>query len=361
MDNLNSLKNELKSTRELKAIVSTMKTLAMANVKKYQKIGVNILKYKSNVDMGLQAILEQHPILLEQMGNAENPGYFGERSGVSPASRHLIIVIGSNQGLCGRFNDRVVDFFLENTKKIQLTRLDSRQIGRDNHWNRKNEQESQDGNQVEQSGQDGQNGQNGWNSQSNVHKPFGNANSLITIGDRINSLIEARKIYVNRHFPTASSPTRVFELIGEIFELMERDITSQTRVLIFYTKYLGGDRMAMTMKRIFPLEKSYFEKLKDKPWPTNNIPHWRLDTVRLISDFIKQYLFASVYSILLSSLTAEQFSRAQTLQRAEDNILDKITKLDLQCNQLRQSMITSELLDTVGGLKALEKGNFSLR
>ena len=67
MDSLDSLKNSLESAKNLQGVVSTMKSIAVVNIKKYEKVALNLLKYRSNIDLGLQAILEQ--VLDEQLPN----------------------------------------------------------------------------------------------------------------------------------------------------------------------------------------------------------------------------------------------------------------------------------------------------
>ena len=64
METLDGLKKELDSTKSLQGIVSTMKSIAVVNIKKYEKIAYNIVKYQSNIDLAMQAILSQNPNLI---------------------------------------------------------------------------------------------------------------------------------------------------------------------------------------------------------------------------------------------------------------------------------------------------------
>lgn len=298
MENLDSLKKELKSTQELKEAVSTMKALAAANIKKYEKIVANVIKYQSNIDLGIQAILKQHPDILSYIDYIEN-SYSKQENG-----QNVLIVVGSNNGLCGRFNDRITDFFIENT-------------------------------QLEQN------------------------RFIITIGDRINLLVASKKFLIDKHFPVPNSHKQILNLVDELFEIIEKKLIKKNlaKVSIYFTSYNSKNKEALTKKKVLPLEKKYFEKLKNKQWPTNNIPFWRIEEKKLTSDFIQQYIFVSIYLSIVSSMAAEQFSRLTTLQRAEQNIKERLAELKLKYNQTRQNMITSELLDTIAGLKSLEHSN----
>lgn len=298
MENLDSLKKELKSTQELKEAVSTMKALAAANIKKYEKIVANVIKYQSNIDLGIQAILKQHPDILSYIDYIEN-SYSKQENG-----QNVLIVVGSNNGLCGRFNDRITYFFIENTK-LEQNRF------------------------------------------------------IITIGDRINLLVASKKFLIDKHFPVPNSHKQILNLVDELFEIIEKKLIKKNlaKVSICFTSYNSKNKEVLTKKKVLPLEKKYFEKLKNKQWPTNNIPFWRIEEKKLTSDFIQQYIFVSIYLSLVSSMAAEQFNRLTTLQRAEQNIKERLGELKLKYNQTRQNMITSELLDTIAGLKSLEHSN----
>lgn len=298
MDSLNSIKKEIKSTNDLLQNVSTMKILAAANIKKYEKIVFNLQKYQSNVNLGLQAILKQHPNILNYIKYTEN-FYKNENLGES-----ILVVIGSNQGLCGRFNDRIVDYFIENIK---------------------NE----------------------------------NDKCIITIGDRINMLVEAKKLLINHHLSIPNSTKQINELVYKIFEVIENKLLQNNlkKVLIFYTNYECNNKSSLNLirKKVLPLETKYFEKLMDKQWLTNKIPYWRIETKKIAADFVQQYIFASISMSITSSMAAEQFSRLTTLQRSEENIKNKIDELTKQYNQTRQTLITSDILDSISSLKVVRK------
>ena len=108
MDSLDSLKNSLESAKNLQGVVSTMKSIAVVNIKKYEKVALNLLKYRSNIDLGVQAILEQYPNIINYIDYIEN------NTEKHKNNKDIVIIIGSNQGLCGRFNDRVSEFYAEN-------------------------------------------------------------------------------------------------------------------------------------------------------------------------------------------------------------------------------------------------------
>ncbi|MDR2777791.1 MAG: F0F1 ATP synthase subunit gamma [Rickettsiales bacterium] len=301
MDNLNTLKNDLESTKELKKIISTMKTLAMANIKIYEKIVFNLLKYQSNVDLGLQAILNQRPEAIDYIDYVRGP-HENEKTGTS--RKAIALIIGSNQGLCGKFNDRVVDFFLGNVK-----------------------------------------------SQGNDY--------IVTVGNRVNTLASAKQIRVDRHFSMPGSKKQLIWFVYELFNMIEMilDNGELAKVTLYFTNYSARGLGSLTRRRVLPLDRKNFDRLREKKWPTNNIPCWRLDSRKLVSGFIQQYMFTSIYMALANSLASEQMSRIETLHGAEQNIRSRLDEITLKINQTRQNTITTELLDMLSGTKLLLYGS----
>lgn len=296
MENLDTLRKELNTTKSLQNIVSTMKSMAVVNIKKYEKIAFNIIKYQSNIDLAIQAILSQNPRLINFIDYIEN------KTEINENKRDVVIIIGSNQGLCGRFNDKIVDYYLNNNKTDKNS-------------------------------------------------------YIISIGDRISSLLKSKKVKIDKVFNIPNSSNSIVNLVYDLFTIIEKKIkeNSLRKVLVYFTAHTGDSSGNLTKKRIIPLEKKYFEKLKNKKWPTNNLPFWRVGSREIISDLIQQYIFSNIYLSISNSMASEQRNRLITLQGAEQNIKDHITETTLKYNQKRQGVITSELIDVVSGAKALKK------
>ena len=296
MDTLDSLKKELESTKNLQGIVSTMKSIAAVNIKKFEKTAINIVKYQSNIDLGIQAIVSQQPNIIKLIN------YLEQKTEKNTKKRDVVIIVGSNQGLCGRFNDRVVEYYLNNNKT--------------------------------------------------------DVNSyVISVGDRITSLLKAKKVKIEKSFSIPNSDDLINDLVYDLFGIIEQNLDNLRKVLIYFTAHTSDGIGNLTKKRVIPLEKKYFEKLKNKKWPTNNIPYWRVQSKQLVSDLIDQLIFSNIYLTISSSMASEQRNRLITLQGAEQNIKDHITELTLRYNQKRQNVITSELIDVVSGAKALKRKN----
>jgi len=68
---------------------------------------------------------------------------------------------------------------------------------------------------------------------------------------------------------------------------------------------------------------------------------------------VPQHLNTQIWRILLDSNAAEQAARMTAMENATNNAEDLISELTLQRNRVRQTMITKEISEIVGGAEAL--------
>ena len=298
MDSIDNLKKHLDSARSLKQIISTMKALSATNIKKYEKTALSLRKYMNNIYLGFQGVISQDYDILNYIEYVEQSEFKNKNS------KNIMIVIGSNQGLCGKFNDRIVNFFIDNNDKLDFS-LEN--------------------------------------------------NMLITVGDKIFSTLSSKKVNIKKHLSLPTSIENIVHIVYNIFSFINEYSKKSQNVYVFFTQYDTKSNGILTKKEIVPLEKDFFKDLLNKKWPTNNVPLWRVDTNVLLYDLVEQYMFINLYSAIANSMASEQKNRLNTLQGAEDNIKNDIADTTLKYNQTRQSVITSNLIDTVSGYKSLVK------
>jgi F-type H+-transporting ATPase subunit gamma len=68
------------------------------------------------------------------------------------------------------------------------------------------------------------------------------------------------------------------------------------------------------------------------------------------------YVHVLVYRALVDTSAGENGARMAAMDNATRNCEDLIQNLTLKYNKVRQSAITAELMDIVGGTEALAKG-----
>jgi len=74
----------------------------------------------------------------------------------------------------------------------------------------------------------------------------------------------------------------------------------------------------------------------------------------LLGRLLPNYIEVEIYRAVLESIAAEHAARMGAMEMATDNAQEMIDRLTLTYNRARQSAITSELMDIVGGAEALD-------
>ena len=69
----------------------------------------------------------------------------------------------------------------------------------------------------------------------------------------------------------------------------------------------------------------------------------------LLEQMLPMVLRLKLHTVMLDSTAAEHAARTMAMQMASENAQDLISELSLQYNKLRQQAITSEILDLIGG------------
>jgi F-type H+-transporting ATPase subunit gamma len=78
------------------------------------------------------------------------------------------------------------------------------------------------------------------------------------------------------------------------------------------------------------------------------------DKKTLVDTLAPQIVKLMLYETFLESQAAEYGARSSAMQAATDNANDLLGELSTQYNKVRQSAITGELIDIVGGSEALK-------
>lgn len=285
MQTLETLRRSLKSTQSLGSVVRTMKTLAAVNIRQYEGAAAALQSYAGVVELGLQIALREQPSLIET-----EPTHF-KRTGV--------VVFGSDTGLCGRFNEQVVDFAVS-----QLASLTAKP--------------------------------------ENV--------TLITLGLRAGAGLEAAKLTVEQVLSLPTSLAGLTLSVQQVLQRLEAWVALGTEHLILVHNQLDETgSYAPRAHQLYPLDAAWLKRLAERPWMSRSLPTYSLEHDALFAALVREYLFVGCYRALAESLACENAARLAAMQAAEDNIEARLGALRLEFNQQRQSAITEELLDIIGG------------
>jgi F-type H+-transporting ATPase subunit gamma len=286
METLESLRRRIQSAQDLYGIIRTMKALAAASIRQFEQAVEAVDVYTRTVDTGLRIVLQDQSTQMENMLKKQN----GEM---------LAVIFGTDQGMCGQFNENIVSFALRDETKVNARKM---VIGQ------------RAGSRVEESG-------------SSFQKLFPVPSSV----DGINPAVQSLLLEINR----------------------QRERASVDKVMLYYNRPGSGSSYKPVRVQLIPVDMSLFRAPVQELCPSRSLPMYTMEQERLLSRLINQYLFAQLYRAYAESLASENASRLMTMQAAEKNIEERLGELNAVYHGQRQGAITSELLDIVSGVEAL--------
>ncbi|NJK62396.1 MAG: ATPase F1F0 subunit gamma [Synechococcaceae cyanobacterium SM2_3_1] len=298
MSTTEGLRNKIATAQELQSVVKTMKALSMVSIRQYEKAVQSLAEYNHTLEMGLQVLLQRNQ---SSFATSDHPH----------AVHYGLVILGSDQGMCGRFNELVaeeVQAFLR-SQKTQYHRL-------------------------------------------------------IAVGERLVNRLQDQGETIALKLSTPGSLAGITAVVYEIVQQLQQwcfpqgtltDHPAQLdQIHLIYNRPTGGAGYLTDTVQIFPLDQEWLRELQKRPWPSRCQPWVNLPTPHLWTALFRQIFFVSLYRACAESLASEHASRLAAMQQAETNIAERLGDLQMDFQQLRQSQITEELLDIVAGYESLK-------
>jgi len=293
MASIESLKKRIHTTEDLQSVVKSMRVLAALNLRQYEQTVLSQDQYLQTIERGLQILLKMKP------GN-------DVLSRQAPGGRLGAIVFGSDQGLCGSFNEQIALYALNNMKGCR--------------------------NQSDERG-------------------------ILAIGHRVARQLEDAGQQIEECLPTPSSRAGITVMAQDILVKIETWQREQDfdRIILYYHALLPEKGVTPHMRILLPIDREWLQRLEETPWPARSLPIFTMNWDQLFSQLIHHYLFISLSKAFAESLASENASRLLAMQGAERNIAEHREELLGDFQEQRQSSITEELLDIIGGFEVLRQ------
>ena len=136
------------------------------------------------------------------------------------------------------------------------------------------------------------------------------------------------------------------EMAQEIMEhYVERELDE---VFLVYNEFKSAIQARPVVQRLLPIEP-----LEVGEGGSSEDYIYEPDAQHLFGVLLPHYVEQLVFQALLESVAAEHAARMTAMDAATNNAGEMIDHLTLQYNRARQSAITKELMDIVGGAEAL--------
>ncbi len=122
-----------------------------------------------------------------------------------------------------------------------------------------------------------------------------------------------------------------------------------------YTDFRSAFTLRATEKRFLPIAR------EEVVGTVKGQPHaeylFEPGPQEILDELLPQYVITKVYAALLESSASENAARRRAMKAATENAEDLIKVLTRQANQARQTEITTEIMEIVGGAEALGKAS----
>ena len=127
-------------------------------------------------------------------------------------------------------------------------------------------------------------------------------------------------------------------------------------VYIIYSEFISMAKQTPVMQQILPIQPIGLpeEKAEDEKTPYLAEHICEPSTDELLRDMLPRHIYVQLYSALLETSTSEHAARMTAMNNATKACDDMVDSLSLAYNKARQSSITADLMDIVGGAEALK-------
>lgn len=284
------LRRKIRSAGDLHSVVRAMKAMASSNIVRYEQAVRALEEYAHSVSLGLGLALRE--------AGGEPAGVGGRVGGEKGIG---VIVLGSDQGLVGQFNEAVAEEaqrFLAGLPQTPVV------------W---------------------------------------------AMGERVQGFLQEADMDLAGLFPAPNTVEAITPLIGRILAEIESRLGYDSQVHLFHNCHTASTQCAPRHLQLLPLDTGWRQRYVSLPWPTKILPEIAGGPERTLRALVREYVFVSLFRACAESLAGENASRLAAMQRAEKNIEELLADMSGAFHRLRQAGIDAELFDVIAGFEALSE------
>lgn len=319
MPSLKEIKTRIASVESTRKITSAMKMVASSKLHHAQVAIQNMLPYENLLEHILKSFLISTPDAENSLSIVRNR-----------VKRVALVVYSSNSSLCGGFNNNVIRMMLQTIEEYKAQGVENivvYPIGR-----KVSEKVSKLGLTS------------GGDFSELAEKP--DAEKCRDIADELTSKYEKHEFdkveLIYHHFKSAGSQVLTRRTFLPI------DLSTEN-IGMYNDRDLSSNEATAKAQEYLREKGRVKRREMTENVPLNDDFIVEPDMASVLSTLIPQLLNLMIYTALLDSNASEHAARMVSMQTATDNANELLRELNLQYNKSRQSAITNELLDIVGG------------
>ena len=176
--------------------------------------------------------------------------------------------------------------------------------------------------------------------------------SFISVGKKIEKYLSSRKRNLIQSYDMKDEfdPSEIDQLSDLVINEFTNNEYSQVKLI--YTHFNSVAKQTAQVVDLLPFKEESDESTQNTQLSGHIFEPNQID---LVLDFAPKFILTIIFGAILDSLASEHAARMVAMQNATDNANELVEDLTLDLNKARQETITSELLDLVGGMSAIEE------
>ncbi len=285
MASMREIKRRRDSINSTKQITNAMKLVATARLQKAKAGAIETRPFFHKIHETIGSIIAQ--------SEGVDHKYLQKRD----EKKTLYVVISSNRGLAGGYNNNIVKLVMTNEKEDKSDNV-----------------------------------------------------AVYSIGKKGGDLLRQRGYFVSENFnDTIEEPDfgKAIDIGTIITSKYEEGVFD--RVYLAFTEFESIISQTPKLLKILPLDAQEFKLEDDENIKTEFEP----SAEEVLNKIVPQYISSVIYGGLMESRASEQGARQTAMDSATKNADEMIGNLTLQYNRARQAAITQELSEIVAGAESL--------
>ena len=292
MSTLKEIKTRINSVRNTGQMTKAMKMVSAAKLRSAQSRILNLRGYANNLEELLKDVILSQKI--------SHP--FFEQKAKDELKRVLIVVLTSDRGLCGAFNGNICRFTEEFLKKKEYPQQELFFIGKKGHDYFK-------------------------------FRGYSSQDLILNLTKEVS-------------YPFSAKIAK--QLMDKIL------VENYNGVFIIYNEFKTVITPRIVCDRFLPFDLSSERLSKTRETLFSQDILFEVSSQELLDSLLERYFSVQIYRCLCENVAAEHGSRMAAMENAAKNAEEVGRSLNLKYNKLRQSSITTELIEIVSGAESLK-------
>ena len=298
MQSLKSIKSRISGIKSTKKITQAMKIVSASRLKQAQSNVIKAGEYLQTFDNLLlniyntdESIFKESDALYLQDANQQDV---------------LIIAFGSDRGLCGSFNSKIISAI---ASEISASHNKNKEV------------------------------------------------KVICVGDKISQYmnthhkknIEFSIPFANQYNRSISYPHAV-SFSQKVQNLFRDKNFNKCRIL--YTKFNSIMSQKLINMQLLPLDMGYIANIKNQ-FQSKAVFNFDNNLSVILEQVILNFINATIFNVYANSIACEYSTRMIAMDSATQNSEEMLKELSLLYNRSRQALITKELIEIISGAEAI--------